>query len=388
MFQLKPFFNGGFYEATLYNFCSAPNCSDGAGPMSNVIVDSAGNLYGTTYYGGNSNACGGGWPGCGVVFELSPVGTGWKENVLHSFCSQSGCADGAVPTSGLIFDRAGNLYGAAGPVFKLSRSGDGWKYQVIYDANGGWGLTMDAAGNIFVTGYPSVTELSPNGSGGWTPRVDLTFTGNPGMVGTLVVNKAGSLYGTTNNGFGTVYKLSPGTNGKWTEKILYSFDPYNGKDGLPAFCGGCARSGREHLRHYRLCVHQQRTVFELVAQGDYYLQEKVLWGFDFWDGAYPFGSLILDSAGNLYGTTVEGGSSIPAGPDGGGLGTVFELNPKSTVPVVFFSSPNPSIYGQPVTFEALVPSPPQTPPPNYPTGRVNFTWDGNSIGSPTARPPW
>jgi hypothetical protein len=167
--------------------------------MSNVIFDRVGNLYGTTYYGGAGGQFGG-----VVVFELSSAGTGWTETVLYSFCPQIGCADRVQPASGLIFDRAGNLYGTFSndyghggveTVFELSPAGSGWTEQVIY-ANGGSsaGLTMDAAGNIFgVTGSVAF-ELSPDGSGGWIPTVIHALTGTSG---TPVFDCAGNLYGTT-----------------------------------------------------------------------------------------------------------------------------------------------------------------------------------------------
>ena len=87
-------------EQVLYTFCQRPNCADGFGPTAGLIIDAAGNLYGTASYGGAFNA--------GVVFELAPDGT---ETVLYSFCSQPGCADGLYPRAGLVMDGAGNLYG-------------------------------------------------------------------------------------------------------------------------------------------------------------------------------------------------------------------------------------------------------------------------------------
>ncbi len=169
VFELSPNGSGGWNETVIYSFCSAPNCADGASPAySYVIFDSVGNLYGTTS-GGGSN-------GQGVVFELSPVGTSWTETVLHSF---TGWAGGGQPVNGLIFDRAGNLYGTTywggdddaavaegtcnpqcGTVFELSPSGDGWTEQVIYAvASSDAGLTMDSAGNIFGVSTSTVFEL-------------------------------------------------------------------------------------------------------------------------------------------------------------------------------------------------------------------------------------
>jgi uncharacterized repeat protein (TIGR03803 family) len=111
-------------ETVLYSFCAQTNCTDGEAPVAGVVFDQKGKLYGTTVGGGvyNDGDC---LYGCGVVFKLTLKG---KQTVLHSFCALSGCADGASPDAGLIFDQKGNLYGTtvgggaynAGLVFKLT----------------------------------------------------------------------------------------------------------------------------------------------------------------------------------------------------------------------------------------------------------------------------
>jgi uncharacterized repeat protein (TIGR03803 family) len=175
----------------------------------------------------------------------------------------------------------------------------------------------------------TVFELSPNGNGGWNPTVLHTFCSGKdgcGALGTPVFDQAGNLYGTTEYGGGkndgTVYKLSPRTKGKkkgeWREKILRSF---NGKNGAGPMAGivfdaagniyGTTVAGG--WRDYGL-------VYELVApvgKGSY--KERLFWRFNFTDGLGPLGSLIWDSAGNLYGTTNYGGEAE--------LGVVFELTP-------------------------------------------------------------
>jgi len=215
--------------------------ADGAEPFySDLVFDDSGNLYGTAYYSGKNNY--------GIVFELSPAGTNWTESILYSF---AGGKDGANPASGLVFDKAGNLYGTTvfggtngtGTVFELSLSGGVWKEQVIYSSSdvGGFGtqagLSMDIPGNIFGATSSTVFELSPNGKGGWNSNVIHSFTGAPKdgslATGTPVLDGAGNVYGTTFYGgsknYGTVYKLSPGKKGKWTKRILHSFK--SGKDG-------------------------------------------------------------------------------------------------------------------------------------------------------------
>jgi uncharacterized repeat protein (TIGR03803 family) len=168
-------------ETLLYSFGGG---SAGDGPFSVLVADSAGNLYGTTKGGGNSE-CGG--TGCGVVFELSPHSGGeWTENVLYTFCSQSNCADGVEPLDGpLVRDAAGNLYGTAyfggdlsncngagcGVVFKLDPSG---KETVLHTFTGGadgafpWaGLTTDASGNFYgvTAGGGDTNCFHPEGCG-------------------------------------------------------------------------------------------------------------------------------------------------------------------------------------------------------------------------------
>ncbi len=376
VYELSPTGSGGWNETVIYNFCSAANCADGQGPYAPVVFDSAGNLYGTAAYGGAN--------GYGVVFKLSPAGTSWEETVLYNFCSLSGCADGGYPASGLIFDPVGNLYGTAGAVFELSPSASGWTEKVIYGGVGGFaGLTMDAAGNIFGAADSTVFELSPNGSGGWTPTVIPIPGGGYLAGGTPVLDSAGNIYGTTQYGgaysFGLVYKLSPGNDEQWTGAVLHSFGA--GNDGsvpsggvlldAPGNVYGTTSEGGHH--HFG-------SVFELGVKAGY--EEKLLWSFNAWDGSSPLGSLISDSAGNLYGTTIEGGSTYGYGNDGGGFGVAYELRitTRFGTYTALASTLNPSTYGQQVTWTAKVTTLGSTPP----TGEVNFKWDdGHSIGTAT-----
>ncbi len=156
-------------EQVLYSFCSQSNCADGANPFAygGLIMDTSGNLYGTTSVGGNAT-------GGGTVFQLTPSDTGWSETVLYSFCSQTRCADGLYPYGDLIMDEAGNLYGTtwrggsgtqliSGVAFELTpdSTGTAWTETVLYNfcsqsncADGGGpfaGLLMDASGNLYGT---------------------------------------------------------------------------------------------------------------------------------------------------------------------------------------------------------------------------------------------
>ena len=381
VFELSPNGSGGWNETVLYSFTGG---ADGQYPdLSYVIFDGLGNLYTTASYGGTH--------GDGVAFELSPVGTSWTETVLYNF---AGGTDGATPLGGLIVDPVGNLYGTTygngGTVFELSPSVGGWTEQVIYSLDDVAGLTMDAAGNIFGASVSTVFDLSPNGKGGWTPTVLHTFTGSPkdgsNAYGTPVLDKAGNVYGTTfyggakNNG--TVYKLSLGKKGKWTEKILYSCKGGK-KDGANPYAGIVLdAAGNIYGTTLAGGGSNDGTVYELVApvgKGSY--KEKVLWSFNGTDGAYPYDSLILDSAANLYGTTSRGGSS--------NAGVVFELNLSAPATTTTLSSmPNPSTYGEAVTFTAVVaPAPPDGETVSFVNGKVAMgtgTLSGGTVSFTTS----
>ena len=318
VFELSPNGHGGWNENVLYSFSGGV---DGANPSGPVIFDSLGNLYGVTN--------GGGAYGYGTAFELSPAGNSWTETVLYSFSCQSGCGS-ILPVRGLIMDSAGNLYGTSGyngSVFELSPSGSGWTDQVIFFNGATTGLTMDAAGNIFFGGYQLVYELSPNGSGGWNSILLYNFSNLDHVYqwwtkGTPVLDQAGNLYGTTFFGgtrdSGSVYKLSHGKT-RWTAKILYSFK--NGQDGGYPVAGVVIdAAGNIYGATSGGGKYNGGTVFELVPPvGIASYQEKVLWSFNYKDGYVPSDSLILDSAGNLYGTTPYGGPI--------GCGVAFELTP-------------------------------------------------------------
>ena len=354
VFELSPNGSGGWTETVLYEFCSEQNCADGANPTYGyVTLDSQGNLYGTAYTGGAN--------GYGVVYKLSPGESGWTETVLYSFANSP---DGANPVNGLIVDATGNFYGTTygggsagnGTVFELSQSAGTWTEQVLYEISSTYsGLTMDAHGNIFGTEYRAVFELSPKRRGGWNPRVIYNFTDpskngiNPN--GTPVLDSAGNIYGTTYGGGpggdGVAYELSPGKKG-WTEKILQAFGKQNSHplaglvfDSAGNLYGTTSEGGR----------FGAGTVFELKADGSGGYKYEVRLAFTGEDGNDAYASMIWDS-GYLYGTTYIGGSS--------GDGTVFAVNPNAAVTTITLtSSPNPSNYGQTVTFTARVtPAPP------------------------------
>lgn len=200
--------DGGWHESVIYNFSARP---DGNVPESGVAVDPAGNIYGTTSLGGTANL--------GTVFELSPSGSGYTEKVIYNF--QNG-SDGSQPWGELVLDAAGNLYGTAtsggdgngGTVFELTPSGGNWNFNLIHSfpGTGGFGpmagLTMDSAGNLYGTslGGPSgqgfIYKLTRTGGGGWTFTDLHDFTGADGSnpAGVVTLGSDGTLYGTTKNG--------------------------------------------------------------------------------------------------------------------------------------------------------------------------------------------
>jgi uncharacterized repeat protein (TIGR03803 family) len=336
------------HETVLYNFGN--NQYDGAGGTS-LIRDAAGNLYGVTSTGGMYQC---GISGCGTVFELSPVaGGGWTETVLHNFGNAS---DGAGPI-GLMMDTSGNLYGltqggglyGAGIAYELSPSqGGGWTEAILYNFSGGgygnslsYSLVKDAAGNLYGTmffggtyGEGLVFELSPSMSGLWTETVLHSFgSGTDGQYpeASVIMDAGGNLYGTTYqggtycsslSGCGIVYELSR-SGGGWTETVLHNF---NGTDGLHPWANllmdtagnlyGTTYQGGAYCAPFGC-----GTVFELKPSNDGWT-ETVLHSFneDGHDGYDPLGTLILDTNGNLYGTTEYGGINL--------YGTVFKLSPR------------------------------------------------------------
>jgi uncharacterized repeat protein (TIGR03803 family) len=323
----------------IYNFTGG---TDGSGPVTYLSLDKAGNLYGTTEYGGDN--C------CGTVFELMPHSDGsWTESVLHSFTD----LDGQNPVAGLIRDPAGNFYGTTlgggtqkcgcGTVFELMpHSGGGWTEKVLhsFDNTGSDGyypsanLTRDPSGNLYGTtpfggsdsycfggGCGTVFELSPTSDGSWNETILHAFTGgNDGWspLGGLIRDASGNLYGTTSMGGsskydGVVFKLDTSGN----ETVLYNFGgtpdgafPAAGltRDAEGNFYGTTGAGGLSELG----------TVFKLTSTGE----ETVLHSFDGRHGESPNAAVIEDAKGNLYGTTTYGGK----GACGDHCGVLFKLS--------------------------------------------------------------
>jgi hypothetical protein len=362
VFQLSPNGGGGWNESVLYNFCAegGENCTDGAFPTGPVVFDSLGNLYGIVPEGGNSNCEVN--QGCGIAFELSPVGAGWTEAVVYDFCSQPPyCYLGLYPGGGVVMDAAGNLYGqlTSGP-FELSPSPEGWTEQIIspYIRNSRSGLTMDAAGNMFGVGFDqagqwAVYELSQNGRGIWDTTVLYVLGGSDSTAwSSPALDQAGNLYGTSQGaaakGGGTIYKLTPGGSG-WTKKTLFTFPFSNSSLNGFSLSGGVVldESGNIYGTTNQGGTYDLGTVFELVPVGKGRYVERVLWNFSGADGSNPVAGVTLDGVGSLNGTTYAGGSN--------GNGVVFNVTGVvEATTTALASSPNPSTSGQAVTFTAVV----------------------------------
>jgi uncharacterized repeat protein (TIGR03803 family) len=327
----------------------------GESPMAGLLRDRAGNLYGTTVYGGtNGSSCGEMNIGCGVVFKLDKTG---KETVLHRF--KGGASDGQFPEALLIQDSAGNLYGTTiqggeheeGTAFMLNKAGKETILFTFYLTDGQEpfpGVISDTAGNLYGTtadggscGDGTVFELSPGAGGIWTETVLHDFCGGDGAIpsSVLIWDDVGNLYGTTDEGgssvvcgggCGTVFELSPGSGGNWTEKVLYSFCSVSGcADGENPDRARLVRDAAGNLFGTTVFGGASRcggsgcgVVFKLDPSG----KETVLHSFTGGsDGNGPADGLTIDNAGNLYGTAEEGGDLRCNSPYG--CGTVFEVAP-------------------------------------------------------------
>ncbi len=374
---------------------------DGAFPQAGLTIDAAGNLYGTTNTGGSGYGTafklkhsGIGWTlapiytfavgdhhylpfgrlalgpdrtlfgtsadagsgcreydGCGMVFHLQPspaapksVLAPWKETVTYSFNGN----DGLQPAGDLIFDQSGNIYGTTrgggssdyGVIYRLTLEGGDWTESVLYapqtrgeGVEPVGGVVFDGSGNLYGVfeyggqyGYGLVYQLSPSGPG-WTKHSVYSFTGGTdgGSPTDIFMDSSGNLYGTTAQGgdlscnapwgCGTVFELAP-ANGGWTFNTLYTF---SGNGGSPSDKLVMDAAGNLYGTTTYAGVYGCGNVFKLTHSngGWTYTSLHDFTGQTGSDGAYPQGGLVLDTSGNLYGTASEGGIY--------NSGTVFEI---------------------------------------------------------------
>lgn len=334
-------------DTTLYTFAGG---TDGAIPEAQLLMDSQGNLYGTTYNGGGSANCSN---GCGTVFK---VATGGNETVLYRF---NGGTDGANPVAGLTMDLAGNLYGTTfnggahgyGTVFRLNTSGE---ETVLYSFTGGadganpiGGVTFDTKGRLYGTtslggdstcanGYgtygcgtvfrlmPSYAYVMRNGTAlPWKESTLHTFEmqddGGTPYAG-LILDGSGNLYGAATSGGigagGTVFELTPSSGG-WTFSVLYSLPGWTISGSFRNLVQDA--SGNIYATTHCDGANQAGTIYELTPSGSTwnYTSLYVFTGGS--DGLYAFSNLVFDKQGNLYGTTWSGGGTFH--------GEVFKVTP-------------------------------------------------------------
>jgi uncharacterized repeat protein (TIGR03803 family) len=289
-------------ESILYQFIgnNADN-PDGWHPNGGLVMDSQGDLYGTTSYGPTAGE------NVGTVFKVSPSG---QETILHSF---GGAPDGSEPNSGLVMDAQGNLYGTTFGGGSDGISENGFIYQ-------------PAAGTVF--------KIAPDGTETVLHSFPSTATDGESPYQGLAIDSSGNLYGTTelggnSSGCGTIFKVTPGG----AETVLYTF---SGPDGCSPGESFSSLSNSEpgliidatgnlYGTTAQGGANGAGTVFKLAADGT----ETVLHSFanSGTDGYEPNGGLALDSAGNLYGSTSAGGTSV--------FGIIFKIAPSGAESVLF-----------------------------------------------------
>ncbi len=309
---------------TLYSFKGS---TDGEYTDTELVTDGAGNFYGTSVQGG---AYGG-----GTVFQVTAAGV---HTVLYNF---TGGADGGEPYKGVTLNAQGDLYGTAvtggggsceggcGVIFKLTKSSGSWIQSVVHTFTGGADgsgpgspVAFDKRGNIYGTtptgganGLGVVYQVKPDGAGGWTLRVLHTFTGGAdgtgGSASRLLIDAHGNLFGVCTvggaHGFGTIYRMSH-KQANWNFTTLYAFKDQ--PDGASPY-GGLVfdKFGGLYGTTYYAGANDVGTIYKLIYHKGAWI-ESVLYSFKGGlDGASPISSLVSDAAGNLYGTTSDGGAA-------------------------------------------------------------------------------
>jgi len=334
-----------YTHKTLHTFCAWANCGDGAYPWGGLLQDQSGNLYGMTNAGGKYLD--------GVVFQLVPNGSSYKEHVLHNFCAWANCTDGRAPLGDLIMDMDGDLYGTAqfggkydaGVIFKLTRGDNGWSLSVLHNfcklTNCTDGklpktaLVMADERHFFGTtpgggahGDGTAYELTHNSDGTWSYAVIYSFCAKANCAdggppqSDLIVDKDGRLYGTTISGgagLGNVYRLQH-TGAGWTETAIVDFCTAGacklGRSPTAGLSYAGQRAGAAWDESSPLFgttsgggKKDYGVVFELVHDSSGWTFTMI---HSFGVGIGP-GALVVSSGGDLYGTTFSSEDPSNAG---------------------------------------------------------------------------
>ena len=336
VFRLKR--AGSGWVSEVLQIFSGPN---GLTPLDRVVFGPDGALYGTAQEGGTFRR--------GVVFRLTPppnlchaISCPWRETLLHEFGDDD--SKGDYPAARVLFDQAGNIYGATqnggslgrGVVYKLTHSGSNWIYGVLYDfpaSDDGStpyaGLIFDQAGSLYgttqyggPTNWGTVYKLTPTG-GAWQETILHNFNGDDGALplGGVLFDQAGNLFGGTASGgdsnhVGTVFELTP-AGGGWNLSTLYRFPVHNGQVTGP-WADLTMDSSGNLLGTTRNSSSGCGQVFKLTPQGGSWTFSTIH-EFQGSDGCEPQSSVLIDANGNLYGTTRRGGSHLS--------GVVWEITP-------------------------------------------------------------
>lgn len=327
----------------LNNFGSS---SDGNVPAGPLLLDSDGNLYGSTV-AGPGPAC------CGLVFELTRSTSGtWSEKILYSF---TGGSSGSTPWGGLAFGASGKLYGtlegstaAVGAVFSLSPGSSGWTYSILYTDGtaraDGPGIVLDRAGNVYGNIGPGQENLGAVGElsyGSWAYSQLYSFCGQNscpqggGEPAPPIWDKNGNLWGVTtyggisqkpcatDEGCGVVFEMTPDGDGTWTYNVIHQFASSSSDGQLPE--GGLVADAAGNFYGATEVggAYNHGTIFKLSFVGTQWV-ETILYDFpNCVQACFPTGTMAIDKAGNLYGTTLGGVFNQTCG--GFTCGEVFEM---------------------------------------------------------------
>jgi uncharacterized repeat protein (TIGR03803 family) len=318
--------------ATLYGFCSQSDCADGDNPYATLVQATEGNFYGTTF--------GGGANGHGTVFKITPGGA---LTTLYSFCSQSGCTDGAQPVAGLVQGTDGNFYGTtfqgatknAGTIFKITPGGALTTLHSFCSKGGcsdgatpNAGLVQGTDGNFYGTTAQGGTKyagtifkITPSGTLTTLHNFcsqSLCTDGEDPYAG-LTQATDGNFYGTTYQGgansVGTVFRITP----RGTLTTLYSFCSQSGcTDGWGPYTTLVQGTDGNFYGTTYSGAFPPETVFKITPSGTLTTLHTFCQQSACTDGTFPVAELFLDTNGNLYGATEGGGTH--------NYGTVFSLS--------------------------------------------------------------